>query len=85
MSYTAPISTLTNYNKVLSKVDEGQEVILTKNGVSKYAVVDIEEWYYTRAMLRFLSDMRAVDEEMRLGAKAYTEDELLSSLDIKSS
>ena len=80
MSYTAPVSTLTNYNKVLSKVDEGQEVILTKNGISKYAVVDIEEWLYTKAILRFMSDMRAVDEEMLLGGKTYTESELLASL-----
>ena len=83
MPYTAPVSTLTNYNKVLSKVDEGQEVILTKNGISKYAVVDIEEWSYTKATLRFLSDMRTVDEEMLLGGKTYTESELLASLDIE--
>ncbi|MCL2756881.1 MAG: type II toxin-antitoxin system prevent-host-death family antitoxin [Coriobacteriia bacterium] len=82
MPYTVPISMLTNYPKVLSKVDEGQEVILTKNGTSKYAVVDIEEWKYTKAMLRFLSEMRDVDEEMRLGGKSYSEDELLASLGI---
>jgi len=85
MSYTAPVSTLTNYNKVLSKVDEGQEVILTKNGISKYAVVDIDAWEYTKSMLLFLSDMRAVDEEMHLGGKTYTEEELLASLGIEAS
>jgi prevent-host-death family protein len=64
MAYTAAISSLTNYNKVLRKVDEGSEVILTKNGTSKYAVVSIDEWKHTQAMLRFLMDMREVDEEI---------------------
>lgn len=32
------------------------------------------------AMLRFLADMRAVDEEMRNGGKTYSEGELLASL-----
>jgi len=80
MTYSAAVSELTNYNKVLSKVDEGNEVILTKNGTSKYAVVSIDEWNYTKAMLRFLADMQAVDDEMRNGGKAYSESELLASL-----
>jgi prevent-host-death family protein len=82
MTHTAAISSLTNYNKVLSKVDEGNEVILTKNGTSKYAVVSIDEWSYTQAMLRFLMDMREVDTEMRNGGNSYTEEELLASLGI---
>jgi prevent-host-death family protein len=82
MAHTAAISSLTNYNRVLSKVDEGNEVILTKNGTSKYAVVSIDEWNYTQAMLRFLMDMREVDTEMRNGGNSYTEKELLASLGI---
>jgi prevent-host-death family protein len=82
MAHTAAISSLTNYTKVLSKVDEGNEVILTKNGTSKYAVVSIDEWNYTQAMLRFLMDMREVDTEMRNGGNSYTEKELLASLGI---
>jgi len=80
MSFTTPIPMLTNYNKVLSRVDEGQEAILTNNKVSRYAVVDIDEWQYTKAMLRFLSDMRAVDEEMAQGGKVYSETDCLASL-----
>jgi antitoxin (DNA-binding transcriptional repressor) of toxin-antitoxin stability system len=43
MMVSTPISALTNYNKVLSKIKEGNEVLLTKNGESKYAVVDVFE------------------------------------------
>ena len=80
MVHSATVSELTNYNKVLSKVDEGNEVILTKNGISKYAVVSIDEWYYTKAMLRFLADMKAVDDEMKSSGMVYSESELLESL-----
>jgi prevent-host-death family protein len=82
MTHTVAISSLTNYNKVLSKVDEGNEVVLTKNGTSKYAVVSIDEWAYTKAMLRFLTDMRDVDVEMRNGGRTYTEQELLARLNM---
>jgi len=78
-----PVSSLTNYNAVLSEVDEGKEVVLTKNGHSKYAVVDVEAWQYTVSMLRFLSDMRAVDEEMANGGARYTPEELLVQLGIE--
>jgi len=77
---TKPISELTNYNKVLSAVDEGNEVVLTKNGTAKYIVVDAEIWQYSKSMLRFLADMRAVDEEMANGGAHYEEDELKAAL-----
>ena len=80
MLVTKPISELTNYNKVLSAVDDGNEVVLTKNGTAKYIVVDAEMWQYSKSMLRFLTDMRAVDEEMANGGARYNEDELKSAL-----
>ena len=83
MFVSKPISELTNYNKVLSAVDEGNEVILTKNGTAKYIVVDAEIWQYSKSMLRFLSDMRAVDEEMENGGERYTEEELRIALGLK--
>jgi len=80
MLVTKPISELTNYNKVLSAVDEGNEVVLTKNGTAKYIVVDAEIWQYSKSMLRFLADMREVDEVMANGGRRYDEDELRSAL-----
>ena len=79
---TAAVSELTNYNQVLSRVDAGNEVVLTRNGIARYAVVPIDEWNYTKAMLRFLKDMQAVDDEMRHGGQVYDEKELLLSLGI---
>ena len=84
MSDTAAVSELTNYNQVLSRVDAGNEVILTRNGNACYAVVSIDEWKYTKAMLRFLKDMQDVDDEMRRGGQVYTETELLDSLGISA-
>ena len=82
MVVSMPVSSLTNYNAVLSEIDGGKEVVLTKNGHSKYAVVDVETWQYTVSMLRFLSDMKAVDEEMADGSARYTPEELLGELGI---
>ena len=83
MFVSKPVSELTNYNKVLSAVDEGNEVILTKNGVAKYIVVDAEIWQYSKSMLKFLTDMREVDEEMKQGGTRYDEDELRSALGLR--
>ena len=83
MLVTKPISELTNYNKVLSAVDEGNEVVLTKNGTAKYIVVDAEIWQYSRSMLRFLADMRAVDEEMENGGRTYTDVDVRERLGLK--
>jgi hypothetical protein len=70
MYVSKPISALTNYNKVLSAVDDGNEVVLTKNGESK-------------SMIRFLTDMRDVDDEMRTGGRRYTKNELKDALGIR--
>ena len=38
------ISSLRNYQKVLTDVQAGQPVFLTKNGTGRYAVVEINEY-----------------------------------------
>lgn len=43
-SITKPISALENYNKLLKDIDQNNSVILTKNGQSKYAIIDIKNY-----------------------------------------
>ena len=46
-----PISDLRNYNEVLRDVTAGEPVFLTKNGRGRYAVVDIQEYEKSQAMV----------------------------------
>lgn len=55
---TLPVSDLRNYNRVLSDVSYGEQVILTKNGRAEYAVVDIDEWQKQKAKLRLLEELQ---------------------------
>ena len=80
MLVTKTVSELTNYNKVLSEVDSGNEVLLTKNGKGKYVVLDAEDWQYMNAMLRFMKDMHDAQREQSHGGKWYTADEVRTEL-----
>jgi hypothetical protein len=80
MMVLMPVSALTNYNKVLSKIKEGNEVLLTKNGESKYAVVDVSEWQYVKSMLRFLMDMCDAGVVNKNDTRRLSEDDLLAEL-----
>ena len=55
---TVPVSELKDYSKVLSQVSYGNEVTLTKNGIAKYAIVDIEELERMRAERWLMSELR---------------------------
>ena len=52
------ISDMRYYNQTLSDVTMGSQVILTKNGKAKYAVVDIEEWRKTQATIRLFEELQ---------------------------
>ena len=61
-----PISDLRNYNEVLRDVTAGverlvtqqqQPVFLTKNGRGRYAVVDIQEYEKSQAMVKLLTEL----------------------------
>ncbi|GHU29989.1 hypothetical protein AGMMS50256_16020 [Betaproteobacteria bacterium] len=39
-----PVSELRNYNALLKEVAAGSPVFLTKNGVGKYALIDIADY-----------------------------------------
>lgn len=52
-----PVSDLRNYNEVLRDIAVGEPVFLTKNGRGKYAIVDIEEYEKTRAVMKLMSEL----------------------------
>lgn len=63
-----PISDLRNYNEVLRDVTAGEPVFLTKNGRGRYAVVDIQEYEKSQAMVKLLTELaRGVRSEQEEG------------------
>lgn len=52
-----PVSDLRNYNEVLRDISVGEPVFLTKNGRGRYAIVDMEEYEKTRAVLKLMSEL----------------------------
>ncbi|WP_347340576.1 type II toxin-antitoxin system prevent-host-death family antitoxin [Vagococcus allomyrinae] len=44
MEVIKPSTILRNYNKVLDEVQDGEPLILTKNGVGKVVMVNIDQW-----------------------------------------
>lgn len=52
-----PVSDLRNYNEVLRDISVGEPVFLTKNGRGKYAIVDIEEYEKTQAVLKLMGEL----------------------------
>lgn len=50
-----PVSDLRNYTEVLRDIAVGEPVFLTKNGRGRYAIVDIEEYEKTKAMIKLMS------------------------------
>ncbi|MDR2976050.1 MAG: prevent-host-death protein [Streptococcaceae bacterium] len=58
MEYILPVSDLRSYNQTLHEVNDGNQVILTKNGHAKYAVVDFEEWQRTKAEMELFTELQ---------------------------
>lgn len=56
-----PITDLENYNKVLNDIKIDKPVILTKNGKSKYVIMDIEEYEKMNATLKLLNELAKGD------------------------
>ncbi len=52
-----PVSDLRNYNEVLRDIAVGEPVFLTKNGRGKYAIVDIEDFEKTKAVIKLMSEL----------------------------
>lgn len=71
-----PVSDLRNYNKVLNDISIGEPVFLTKNGRGRYAIVDIDEYEKTRAILKLLG-------ELAKGELSGNENDWLSIADVE--
>ena len=52
-----PVSDLRNYGEVLSAVSDGSPVFLTKNGVGRYALLDMAEYDRMIADLKLASGL----------------------------
>ena len=52
-----PVSDLRNYTEVLRDIAVGEPVFLTKNGRGRYAIVDIEEYEKTRAIIKLMEEL----------------------------
>jgi prevent-host-death family protein len=55
---SAPVSDLRNYTSITHEVREGSPVYLTKNGIEKYALVDIDEWQKMKATLSLFTEIQ---------------------------
>ena len=52
-----PVSDLRNYTEVLRDIAVGNPVFLTKNGRGKYAILDMEEYEKTQAIIKLMSEI----------------------------
>ncbi|MDD4474396.1 MAG: prevent-host-death protein [Eubacteriales bacterium] len=52
-----PVSDLRNYNEVLRDIAVGDPVFLTKNGRGRYAIVDIDEYEKTKAIIKLMGEL----------------------------
>ncbi|GAA2898769.1 type II toxin-antitoxin system prevent-host-death family antitoxin [Enterococcus pseudoavium] len=58
MENILPVSDMRFYNKALSSIDEGNQVILTKNGRPKYVVADYTEWTKMNATIELFTELQ---------------------------
>lgn len=73
-----PVSDLRNYTEVLKEISFDEPVFLTKNGRGRYAIVDIEEYEKTRAIIKLMGKLSEAE-------KSAKEDGWLSNDDVKAS
>ena len=60
-----PVSDLRNYTEVLKDIAVGEPVFLTKNGRGKYAIVDIEEYEKTKAIIKLMGELARGEQSGR--------------------
>ncbi len=60
-----PVSDLRNYTEVLRDIAVGEPVFLTKNGRGRYAIVDMEDYEKTQAVLKLMSALAKGEQSGR--------------------
>ena len=72
-----PVSDLRNYAEVLKEISFDEPVFLTKNGRGRYAIVDMEEYEKTKAIIKLMGKLAE-------GEKSAQENGWLSGDDVKA-
>lgn len=63
MEVIKPSTILKNYNKVIDDVQDGEPVVLTKNGVEKVVMVHIDEWQRKQAEIWLLTELNRAEQD----------------------
>ena len=61
MEAIRPSTILRDYNRVIDEVRDGEPVVLTKNGVGKAVLVNIDEWQRRQAEIRLLTELNEAE------------------------
>lgn len=67
MEIIKPSSILRDYNKVVDEVQDGEPIVLTKNGVGKAVMVNFDEWQRRQAEIWLLTELNRAEEEFGEG------------------
>lgn len=76
-----PVSDLRNYAEVLKEISFGEPVFLTKNGRGRYAIVDMEEYEKTKAIIKLMGKL-AESEKSAKESGWLTNDDVRSALGV---
>ena len=60
-----PVSDLRNYAEVLKEIAFDEPVFLTKNGRGRYAIVDMEEYEKTKAIIKLMGKLAEAEKSVK--------------------
>lgn len=67
MAIVKPATVLRNYSKELDELQDGNPVVLTKNGVGKAVLMNIDEWERLTAEIRVLQGLHEAEQTFGAG------------------
>ena len=62
MEVIQPSTILRNYNKVIDDIQDGAPIVLTKNGVGKVVMVNIDEWQRKQAEIWLFTELNHAEQ-----------------------